>query len=38
MWKTIIQILENTNKILEQLSIVINTLKELIEGINNNEN
>lgn len=35
MWKLIIQILENTKVILKQLSIVIDSLKELLEGINN---
>lgn len=35
MWKLAIQILENTNRILKQLSTIINTLKELMEVMNN---
>lgn len=35
MWKLVIQILENTKKIIEQLTIVIDSLKELLEGIDN---
>lgn len=35
MWKLIIEILENTKAILNQLTIVIISLKEILEAIDN---